>query len=94
MKSDTQIDAIMQAIPESWRTRWCGGERGPCACMGCVQIANRQVIVEKITGQPYRSDPEGIDESKLREHRAAYADYKLSRAEWESWMKRHSPSTT
>ena len=26
MKSQGQIDTIMEAIPENWRTRWCGGE--------------------------------------------------------------------
>jgi len=88
MKTAAQIDEIMRAIPEEWRTRWCGGERGECACMGCVQIGNRAVMVKKITGEEYRGDPEYIDESKLREHTAIYAEYKLSREEWESWKKR------
>ena len=91
-KTPEQIDAIMAAIPEKWRRHWCGGERGPCACMGCVQIGNRAVIAEKITGEPYRGDPEYIDEAKLKEHGTVYEDHKLSRAEWESWMKRHSPA--
>jgi hypothetical protein len=88
MKTEAQIDAIMDAIREQWRTRWCGGEHGPCACMGCVQIGNRAVIAEKITGEMYRGDPESISEAKLQEHGALSADHKLSREEWESWMKR------
>jgi len=88
MKSEAQIDVIMDAIPEQWRTRWCGGERGACACVGCVQIGNRAVISEKVTGQAYRGDPEYIDEAKLQQHGTVYTDHKLSREEWESWMKR------
>lgn len=88
MKGQEQIDSVMAAIPENARRRWCGGERGACACMGCVQIANRAVIAEKITGEKYRGDPECISESKLQEHGSVYAEYKLSREEWESWLSR------
>lgn len=87
-KTDAQIDAIMAAIPEDSRRRWCGGERGPCACLGCVQICNRAVIVEKITGEKYLGDPEYIDETKLQAYGAVYEDHKLSRVEWESWLSR------
>jgi hypothetical protein len=89
MKSETQIDAIMAAIPRQWRTRWCGGEFGACACVGCVQIGNRAVILKKATGQRYLGDPEYIDEAALKEYGAVYTDHKLSREEWQSWMNRH-----
>lgn len=89
MKSESQVDAIMSAIPESFRTRWCGGERSPCACMGCVQIGNRAIIAEKITGEQYRGDPEHLCEDKLQEYGAIYSDNKLSREEWDAWMLRH-----
>ncbi|HIH2744974.1 TPA: hypothetical protein ACYLN4_000643 [Burkholderia lata] len=89
MKSEEQIDAIMAAIPENWRRRWCGGERGACACLGCVQIGNRAVIAEGITGKPYGGDPEYLDEAKLQEHGSVYGDLKLSREEWDSWISRH-----
>lgn len=90
MKTEAQIDAIMNTIPEGWRTRWCGGEYGACACMGCVQIGNRAVIVEKLTGVKYRGDPEYISEAAMQEQDAAvYTEHKLSREEWDSWMNRH-----
>lgn len=89
-KTDAQVDEIMGEIPEAWRTRWCGGERGPCACMGCVQIGNRKVIAEKIAGTKFSGDPEYISEDKLQEHSAIYAEHKVSREEWESWMYRQS----
>ncbi|MBB4861465.1 hypothetical protein HNP46_000276 [Pseudomonas nitritireducens] len=28
------LDTEMQAMHETWRSRWCGG--GMCACMGCA----------------------------------------------------------
>lgn len=87
-KTPEQIDAIMAAIPKQWRRRWCGGERGPCACLGCVQIGNRQVIAEKISGNKFLGDPEYISEAKLREHGAVYEGHKLSRADWTSWLNR------
>lgn len=88
MKTDEQIDVIMQAIPEQWRNRWCTAEL--CGCLGCVQTGNKAVIAEKITGQKYIGDPEYIDGNALRSHGAVYTDNKLSREEWESWMKRRS----
>lgn len=87
MKTPEQIDQVMQSIPVEWQSRWCGGERGACACLGCVQIGNRAVIVEKITGEPYRGDPEYIDEAKLKEYGALYTDNKVTREEWEAWMR-------
>ena len=94
MKTNDQIDAIMSAIPESFRTRWCGGERGACACMGCVQIGNRAVIARIITGEEYRGDPEGISEAALQQHREIYAANKLTREEWVSWMQRHPEASS
>lgn len=79
----------MQRIPEGWRKRWCGGERGACACLGCVQIGNRKVIAEKITETPYRGDPEYISEAKLQEHAAIYSDNKITKEEWERWSRQN-----
>ena len=93
MKREEQVDAVMQAIPVRWRTRWCGAEQGACACMGCVQTGNRQVIAEKITGEPWRGDPEYIDEGRLQAHGAVYTDNKVSRVEWEAWMSRQPGGT-
>ena len=42
------VDEVMQEIPSQWRRRWCGGEAGPCACLGCVQIGNRRVMAERM----------------------------------------------
>lgn len=77
------VDAVMQTIPAEYRTRWCGGENGPCACMGCVQVCNRLVMTgRKIT----QCDPEYIDESKIP------ADvYKVTKDEWQAWMQRQIP---
>jgi hypothetical protein len=89
MKTHEQVDAIMHAIPEEWRHRWCGGEYGPCACMGCVQIGNRAVIAKKITGESFGGDPEYLAEAQLQAHEAIYAAHKLTREEWQSWKVRH-----
>lgn len=93
MKTNDQIDAIMAAIPASWRTRWCGGEYGACSCLGCVQIGNRAVILGKATGKAYLGDPEYISEVKLREFGTVYTEHKITREEWESWMSRRPSST-
>lgn len=89
MKTEPTVDAIMRAIPEGWRMRWCGGEEGACACMGCVQVGNRAVIAEQITGEKYSGDPEYLNEAKLQAHGAVYTDHKISREEWEAWKSRH-----
>lgn len=93
MKSPEQVDAIMRAIPTGWRYRWCGGEDSPCACMGCVQIGNRKVIAERITGQVYQGDPEYIDEANLQEYGLLYTGNKLTRDEWMSWKARQRQQT-
>jgi len=77
------VDAVMNSIPEEWRTRWCGGENGPCGCMGCVQIGNRLIMVGRRASQ---CDPEYIDESKVPPD--VYAKYKVSREEWNAWMQK------
>jgi hypothetical protein len=87
-KTDEQVNAIMAAIPEGWRKRWCGGERGLCACFGCVQIGNKAVIAEEISGVRYEGDPERISESALMAHTDVYAENKVSREEWDAWIKR------
>jgi len=78
-----KVNEIMQTIPKTWRHRWCGGENGPCACLGCVQIGNRLIMAEKLTGEPYRGDPEYIDESKIPDD--IYNEFKIDRDEWEAW---------
>jgi len=88
MKTEAQVDEIMQQIPKDWRERWCGGERSACACMGCVQIGNHAVIAKKINGTPYLGDPEYISENKLKEHAELYANNKITREEWEAWISR------
>lgn len=81
------VDAVMQTIPEGWRTRWCGGEEGPCACMGCVQIGNRLVMTgTRVT----LVDPEYINESKIPHE--VYQRHKITREEWDDWMRRHHPN--
>ena len=82
-----EVDAIMNTIPPAWRERWCGGEDGPCACMGCVQIGNRYVMARKTTGHEYRGDPERIDERKIPP--TIYAKYKITRQEWDEWRARN-----
>lgn len=89
MKTEAQVDEIMQAMPEGCRTRWCGAEQGDCACLGCVQIGNRAVIAEKITGEKFRGDPEYIDQRKLQSHGDVYTNNKLTRAEWDAWLLRN-----
>jgi hypothetical protein len=82
----------MAAIPEKWRSYWCGGERGLCACLGCVQIGNRAVIFAAVTGQQFFGDPECIKEWELqRANPSVYDDKKLSHEEWASWMARAYP---
>ncbi len=79
---DKDVDAIMRTIPEDWRNRWCGGEGGPCYCMGCVQIGNRLIM----TGRKiFDGDPEHIDESKIPKD--IYKMYKITKEEWEAWMR-------
>lgn len=93
MKTPEQVDAIMAGIYERWRTRWCGGERGACACVGCVQIGNRAGIFEKVYGRKPVSDPEGLSEEAMRlRSPETYAANKISREEWEAWMQRQSGS--
>ncbi len=77
------VDAVMNSIPEDWRTRWCGGENGGCGCMGCVQIGNRLIMTGLSVSQ---CDPEYIDESKIPPD--VYAKYKVSREEWTAWMQK------
>jgi len=80
------VDAVMETIPPEWRTRWCGGEYGPCACMGCVQIGNRLVMTGLKVGQ---CDPEYINEERISDE--IYKKYKVTKAEWEEWMERTKP---
>ena len=88
MKSEAEVDAIMAAMPENCRTHWCNRGEAACACIGCVEIGNRAVIIEKITGVKFTGDPERIDEGKLREHGEVYTSNKVEREEWQCWMRR------
>ena len=85
MKSVGEINSIIQTIPEKWRHRWCGGEKGPCACMGCVQIGNRIIMAETVLGYKYQGDPEYINESKIPTE--IYDKFKIHKDEWELWRK-------
>lgn len=91
MKTDEQVDTIMLAIPKGWRSRWCGGEAGSCACLGCVYTGSKAVVASKILGAPYLGDPEHIPEPRLRIHKDLYDKYMLTREEWEAWTKRQPP---
>jgi len=84
MKTLDEIDAIMQTIPAKWRTHWCGGERGPCACIGCVQIGNRLIMAREVLGYEYPGDPEHLDERMFPGD--VFSKYKITRQEWERWM--------
>lgn len=87
MKTTQEVDSLMATVPESWRYRWCGGERGPCACMGCVQIGNRYAMVKATTGRHFPGDPEYINESQLPAE--IVAKTKITREEWLAWKQRH-----
>lgn len=79
-------DAVMQTIPKEWRTRWCGAIEpggGGCACMGCVQIGNRLVMVGR---KAHQMDPEYIDETKIPAD--TYEKFKVTKEEWTAWMGR------
>lgn len=86
MKTPQEVDRLMEQIPPEARHRWCGGERGPCACLGCVQICNRTIMVREM-GVDYHGDPEYIDESKIPPD--IYARTKITHEEWEDWVRRH-----
>lgn len=87
-KKIEEVDAIMSTIPEQSRLRWCGGENGVCACMGCVQVCNRVVMWEKATGRKFTGDPEYIQESRIPLE--IYDAHKISRADWEAWKTRNA----
>ena len=76
------VNAVMQTIPSEWRTNWCGGEYGPCACLGCVQVGNRLIMAGL---KVHQVDPEYIAEAKIP--RETYDRFKISRIEWEDWMR-------
>lgn len=93
MKTIKQIDEIMQTIPDRWRGHWCNGIEqggGGCACRGCVQIGNRLIMASKHLNRIVTSrtcDPEHIDESRIPKE--IYDRYKLTKEEWESWLKEY-----
>lgn len=78
------VDEVMKTIPEGWRWRWCGGENGPCACLGCVQIGNRLIMTGRTV---YQGDPEYIDEQKIPLD--VYDKYKVTKSEWDAWVERN-----
>lgn len=88
MRTDEEVDAIMQTIPEAWRQRWCGGENGPCACLGCVQVGNR-LVMAGVTAE--RCDPERIDERVIPVN--VYQQFKITKEEWERWRSRSLDTT-
>lgn len=87
-KTTEQIDSIMASItPIEFRYRWCGGENGPCACLGCVQICSRALMYEKVYGAKCPFDPERlVVESFPLDIREACT---ITREEWEAWKVRH-----
>ena len=85
---DKNVNEIMQTIPKEWRHRWCGGEKGACACLGCVQIGNRLIMAKETTGMAFIGDPEYIDESKIPED--IFNKYKISKKEWEAWKSENN----
>jgi hypothetical protein len=84
MKTLKEINDIMQTIPEEWRIRWCGGENGPCACMGCVQIGNRMIMFKEAEGRDFHFDPEYINEQAIPPD--IYEKYKITKEEWKLWI--------
>ena len=86
-RSIEEIDAIMQTIPEEWRLRWCGGENGPCACLGCVQIGNRLIMAKEVTGLEFKGDPEYISEGKIPKD--IYNRLRITKSEGELWKERN-----
>jgi hypothetical protein len=87
MKTLAEIDEIMLTIPRDWRYRWCGGENGPCACTGCVQIGNRIIMYEIAMGKKFLGDPEYINESKIPPE--IYKKYKITKNDWEWWVEQN-----
>lgn len=86
MRSEQEIDTLMNQILQTMQTRLCGGERG-YAPMGCGPIGNRSIMAKEV-GTPYRGDPEYIDERKIPSD--VYQSLKITREEWENWMGRNS----
>lgn len=87
MKTEAQVDYIMAFIPEKSRKRWCGGERGDCACMGCVQISSRELMFVHTYQRAFYGDPEYLDESKFAPE--IVEQCKPTKQEWAAWMVRH-----
>ena len=87
MKTEKEVDEIMEGIPVGWRNRWCGGENGPCACLGCVQTGNKAVIAKAMTGQKYNGDPEDIGTTKLSSE--LLEKMQITEDEWKAWQQRH-----
>lgn len=84
MSKDKNVNSIMQTIPKDCRYRWCGGENGPCACLGCVQICNRLIMAKEVLGYDYMGDPEYIDENKIPKD--IFDRYKITKEEWLKWI--------
>lgn len=87
MKTPEQVDAIMDRIDEDSRYRWCGGESGPCACIGCVQNVCQVQAFERHYGFKYRGDPERIRIIPIPAE--TRNEFLPTREEWEAWKERH-----
>lgn len=74
----------MNTIPKEWQKRWCGGEKGLCACLGCVQIGNRLIMYKEVTGEKFRGDPEYINEKAIPLE--IYQKLKITKEEWKLWF--------
>lgn len=86
MKSPEEVDRLMEQIYPAFRNRWCGGENGPCACRGCVQVDNRAIMVKEMTGRNVTCDPEYIEEKRIPTE--VYARLKITKEEWQDWKAR------
>lgn len=85
-----RVEKVMLTIHPASRKRWCGGEDGACYCMGCVQVSNRRIMWEEMTGKKFFGDPEHIDEREIP--REIYNKYKISKQDWEIWMFKQNES--
>lgn len=54
MEREAKLAQLMQALPPTWRGRWCGAtEDNPCACLGCADGAGG-LVREGFTEQDWR----------------------------------------
>lgn len=85
----SDLDKLMNDMPEDWRSRWCGSE--VCACMGCANVsggialkgyskADWQLWLEENDVKPYVFDIKGFLEREA-ERKEKYRTVKISSGE-------------